>query len=541
MASKWLRVAAVTLLCPPLFAQTQQLPAPPGRAIVNPRYQHIARAIDAILNSDPAFQRAHIGISVARLSDGAPVFFYDDQQFFVPASNTKLLTTTAGFALLGPDWKTRTTVESAAPPTSDGDLKGDLVLVGRGDPNLSGRVLPYDVHTERTEPPLKPLEALADQVVASGLKKVKGDVIGDDSWFAYERWGDSWGQDDLMWEFGAPVSALTVNDNEMFFTITPGKQIGEQAKVTANPLSNDYVIENHVITGAPRSQKQIAMDRQPGAYIIKVWGTIPQGSAPQGVGAGLAMEDPAAFAAEAFRNMLEARGVEVEGKSRAQHTNNALLPIPPELPNGAVTATPVQKPSAVPQPNPRVVLATLESHPLGDDLKVINKVSQNLHVEILMRQLGRERSLLPNTAAGGSVWGGTSVVRQFLTQTVGFTRDEFVYNDGSGMTPHNLVTPAALVKLLRWARTQPWANQFVDTLPLSGVDGTLEHRFLNTPTQGRVRAKTGSLSEVSALSGYATTIEGEELAFSVIVNTHNIQGVNRRLIDPIVRAIVETR
>jgi D-alanyl-D-alanine carboxypeptidase/D-alanyl-D-alanine-endopeptidase (penicillin-binding protein 4) len=256
------------------------------------------------------------------------------------------------------------------------------------------------------------------------------------------------------------------------------------------------------------------------------------------------MEDPAAFAAAAFRNMLIARGVKMDGNFRAHHTDSTTLPITPgesALANAPVVATPLQQTPAPASQLQRIVLAQLESHPLAEDLKVINKVSQNLHVEILMRQLGREHSLLPGTAAGGSVWGGTHVVRQFLTGSVGIAPDEFQYNDGSGMTPHNLVTPAMLTQLLRYARTQPWANQFVDTLPLSGTDGTLEHRFLNTPSAGRVRAKTGSLTEVTALSGYATTLDGEELVLSVLVNAEKIPAVNSHLVDPVVRAVVETQ
>lgn len=375
---------------------TSQAPAAPPFATATPaatrqlRAIAVRQAIEGILASDPAFQRAHVGISVVRLSDGSPIYQHDDQQLFVPASNTKLLTTSAGFALLGPEWKTRTTVESAMPIDRQGELSGDLLLVGRGDPNLSGRVLPYNVRTERTVPPLKPLEALVDQLVASGLKRVRGDIVGDDTWFAYERWGDSWGEDDLMWEYGAPVSALSANDNQMFFTIAPGARAGERAIVTVDPFVDLYTVDNRIVTGAPRSEKNIAIDRQPGSYVVKLWGTIPAGSSSQGE--GLAMEDPAALAAAAFRNMLVTRGITVDGRSRARHTDNAMLPILPDTnaePNTPIVAAPAPQQ----QPQTRIVLALLESHPLVEDLKVINKVSQNLHVEILMRQLGRERSL----------------------------------------------------------------------------------------------------------------------------------------------------
>ncbi|GAC1655551.1 MAG: D-alanyl-D-alanine carboxypeptidase/D-alanyl-D-alanine-endopeptidase [Acidobacteriaceae bacterium] len=497
----------------------------------------MAAAIDKLLRTDPSFARAHIGIEVADLATGEVLYAHDEQQLFIPASNTKLLTTTAAFAILGPAWKTRTTVESAQAIDNKGDLDADLVLVGRGDPNLSGRVLPYNGKTERVEPPLKPLEALADQLVAAGLKRIKGDILGDDTWFAYERWGDSWGQDDLMWDYGAPISALTINDNVMYVTITPGTFVGALATVSAQPLVESYVIENHVTTAAADSEKHLGIDRQPGSTTIKLWGTVPIGIASQGE--ALSMEDPAAFAAAAFRNMLIARGVKVDGIARPQHTDATA--IPPSLPEGIDATIPRSQLGFFTLQPKRLQLAVLESHPLGDDLKVINKVSQNLHVEILMRQLGREASPNQGSAIGGSVWGGTNVVRRFLVNEVGLPPDQFQYNDGSGMTPHNLVTPAMMVKLLLWARTQSWGADFLDTLPISAQDGSLTKRFLNTPTAGRVHAKTGTLNEVAALSGYATRLNGEEIAFSVLVNNEKIEKVTSRLIDAIVRTVVETR
>ena len=533
--------------------RTAQRAAPDAsRPLSRARVKRISRKIDAVLARDINVQRAHIGVRIERLSDGALLYAHDDQQLYVPASNTKILTTTAAFALLGPDWKTRTTVESATAPDASGTISGDLVLVGRGDPNLSGRVLPYNGKTSRTTPPLAPLQALADQIVERGVKHIRGSVVGDDSWFAYERWGDSWGWDDLMWEYGAPVSALTINDNQMFLDIMPGAKVGDIAPFTIDPMSPLYKIEDRVVTGPAGSVRRIGIDREPGSYSIAMWGTIPlNGPADD---EGLSIEDPALFAADAFATMLKARGVQIDGAPGTQHADPSTLPFPPlSLPPSQVTsavpavATPLQQ--VAPVEPARVVLAELDSHPLAEDIKVTNKVSQNLHVEILMRQLGRAKSLLPNTPAGGSVWGGTSVVHQFL-KSIGVTDDEVQYLDGSGMTPHNLVTPAAFCKVLRYARTQPWGAQFVDSLPLAGVDGTLDNRFVHTPTAGRVRAKTGSLTEVYTLSGYATPLaaskrdssSSDELVFSVMINDSKMGGkASRAVIDDIVRAIVETK
>ena len=188
--------------------------------------------IETIL-AQPDLSRGFWGIEIASLKNGKVLYSSNADKLFTPASNTKLFTTAAALALIGPDYNFRTTVESNGTLDKHGRLIGDLVLVGRGDPNLSGRELPYLLRTERNDHPIQVLEQLADELVQKGVKYVDGDLIADDSYFAFERYGEGWSQDDLVWADGAPVSALTINDNVIFVNILPADRVGERAFVTS--------------------------------------------------------------------------------------------------------------------------------------------------------------------------------------------------------------------------------------------------------------------------------------------------------------------
>jgi D-alanyl-D-alanine carboxypeptidase/D-alanyl-D-alanine-endopeptidase (penicillin-binding protein 4) len=185
--------------------------------------------------------------------------------------------------------------------------------------------------------------------------------------------------------------------------------------------------------------------------------------------------------------------------------------------------------------NQPIILASYQSQPLAEDLRVINKVSQNLHAELLLRLLGKEKG------TAGTIEGGNEVLRGFLTQA-GISSDEYVFYDGSGLSRENLVTPFAIVRLLQYAARQPWGGLYRDTFPVAGVDGSLADRLRVTPAAGRVQAKTGSLSHVNSLSGYAKTLKGDNIAFSILCNNHHLP-VKRALdtIDQIVLAVVQDK
>jgi D-alanyl-D-alanine carboxypeptidase/D-alanyl-D-alanine-endopeptidase (penicillin-binding protein 4) len=482
--------------------------------------------IAAIL-ADPELARGFWGIEITSLSTGKVLYSQNWDKLFTPASNTKLFTTSAALALIGPDYRFRTSVESTGFLDKHGRLNGDLVLMGRGDPNLSGRELPYDLRTQRNDHPIKVLEDLADSLVQKGVKYVDGDLVADDSYFAFERYGEGWSQDDLVWGDGAPVSALTINDNVVFVNILPADRAGERAFVSIVPFADYYHVDNRIITTPAGTARRIFFNREPGSTALTLWGEMPVDD--QGANQALAIEDPAAFASELFRRLLEKRGITLYGSDRTHHTELA------RLSTFSVTATAEARgggsdPSRPVLPDQNVVLASYESKPLIEDIRVINKVSQNLHAEILLRLLGREQG---NSA---TVESGLEVVRGFLTKA-GVRADEYVFYDGSGLSRQNLVTPRAVVALLEYASKQPWGKAFRSTLPVAGIDGSLADRLKGTVAQGRVSGKTGSLGGVKTLSGYATTHHGDEIAFSILSNNLNIPA--RKVTDAI-DAIVET-
>jgi D-alanyl-D-alanine carboxypeptidase/D-alanyl-D-alanine-endopeptidase (penicillin-binding protein 4) len=526
--------------------------------------EDLTKEITAILEQPP-LDRAHWGIDVVDLATGKTLFSQNAEQLFLPASNTKLFTTAAALAIAGPEYRFRMTVEAEGRIDGHGRLLGDLAIMGRGDPNISGRALPYALKTQRTPPHTQILEEMADQVARSGLKIVDGDLIGDDTYYAFERYAEGWALDDLQWVDGAPVSALTFNDNVVFVNILPGEQPGDKALITVEPETGYYELDNRVVTSVAGVTKRVGIHRDPGSKKIVLWGSLPLGDA--GMKEPLAIEDPAEFVAQLFRTLLERRGITIRGKARARHGEGAQFfdPIPPPaklpapgidnpaanrpagipetagaVPQPAATqsqnpfsATPAQRAPEADLPSTNKVLAEHFSTPLLDDIRVTNKTSQNLHAELALRLAGKLRGI------GGSFEGGREAVKQFLLQA-GLKEDEFAFLDGSGLSRRDLVTPAATVQLLIYAARQPWGAAFEESLPVSGMDGSLADRFQGTPAAGLIHAKTGSLSHVNALSGYGQTQKGRRFVFSIFCNNHNLPGSKAlAAIDAVVQALVQ--
>jgi D-alanyl-D-alanine carboxypeptidase/D-alanyl-D-alanine-endopeptidase (penicillin-binding protein 4) len=429
---------------------TAQIPQPAGSTPTPSVSAHamqdlgarLSARINAIRQQDARSQNATWGISVVDLATGASLYAENADKLLQPASNTKLFTTISTLALVGGDHKFLTTVEAEKHPDKLGRIAGDLILVGRGDPNLSGRVLPYSHKTERLTPHTRILEQLADQVVAAGVKVIDGDIVGDDSYFVYERYGDGWTQDDLMWDYGAPASALTVNDNLLFASIKPGERVGDRALLTLDPYTNYYDVRNLVVTTARGTIRNIGISREPGSLDLTFWGTIPEGD--PGDDEALSIEEPATANAQLFRSLLQQRGVLIHGKAREQHSFPWQFPPPRD-----------HQPLAVPavKPPERVVLARHVSEPLIEDLRVINKVSQNLHVEMMLRLIGKLHG------ASGSVSGGLDAEKKFLIDQAHLDPAEFSLYDGSGLSRSDLATPHAFTQLLQYAYAQSWAAE----------------------------------------------------------------------------------
>ena len=472
----------------------------------------LVRQIDAILRRSEA-RRGHWGIEVVRLSDGRVLYSRDAEHFFLPASNMKLFTTAAAVEKLGPDFVFRTTVETAAPPDSEGRV-GDLILVGRGDPTLGNRVIP-----DQPPPPHQPsadavFQKLAEQVAARGVREMSGDLIADDSYFLFEPFSHGWEEEDLQWGYGAPVTALAFNDNSLLLRVRPASNAGERAQVTIEPIADYYHLNNRLITAVAARRKQIYIERAPGSNQLDVWGEIPLGADEEQTAISIA--NPPLLAGELMRRALEARGIPVRGRVEVQHLSRI----------EAATADDASLP-----PPSRVVLAENLSAPLREELKTINKLSQNLHVEMLLRTLGRE------VKHYGSLTVGLEVLNEFAARA-GIEPGEVNFADGSGLSRHNLVSPRAILKLLKFMSTSPHFEDYLDSLPLAGVDGTLSERFGGMAVKGRVRAKTGTMEHTNALSGYMDLPSGERLAFSILGNGHLLKSSEgAAVIDEIVSAI----
>jgi serine-type D-Ala-D-Ala carboxypeptidase/endopeptidase (penicillin-binding protein 4) len=467
---------------------------------VAPGVAQFQRDVDAAL-ADPSAQKAFLGALIVDAETKQPLYELNADRYFTPASNTKLFTTVLAMATLGPDYRFRTTIETRGTLDPAGRLRGDLILVGRGDPDFSNRRIPYDATNPIDGPSDKPLAELVDALVAKGLKEIDGDIIGDDSYFPYDPYPRGWSIGDLPEDYGAAVSAICFDDNGLDVKVTPGNQLGASAWVTVEPWPGYDVYDYGITTGATDSPPDFHMIAEPGPKNFLLRGSIPLGHATVDLPA--AMPDPADYTAHVLKQMLSARGIRVTGDARARHA-----PPPPENP-------PIESPSAAPSSDApaSLVLAEHDSPPLIEIVRVLNKVSENLHAEILLRTVAKQQTGM------GSLAGGLAIEQKFLT-SIGVQPGDVLVDDGSGLSRENLVTPRAVVTLLEYAQQQPWGAAFVTTLPVAGLDGTLEHRLIDTPAQGRIQAKTGSVEHTQAVSGLATTLRGEHLIFSMFDN-HN--------------------
>jgi D-alanyl-D-alanine carboxypeptidase/D-alanyl-D-alanine-endopeptidase (penicillin-binding protein 4) len=434
----------------------------------------LKRRLDAVLDR-PAFAPAFWGAAVRDLRTGRVLYERSAGKNFKPASTLKLVATAAALDALGPDARLLTTVETAGRLDGLGRVLGDVFLVGRGDPNLSGRFEPGG--------PTAILERLADQLRAAGVRRIEGRLVGHEGAFTGERRGEDWTWEDLVWGYGAEVSALSFNDNAVHLRLLAGEREGDPALVEAAPPSSYYRLESTARTGPTGAESTLVLRREAG-NLIRLSGAYPLGKEPwEG---RVALEDPAAYAATVFREVLLARGIPVTGG----------------------TAT-----SSDPRPAGARVLASHQSKPLAEIVKVVNKESQNLHAEVLLRLVGAK------AGGAGSAEAGHAAALEFLRRQ-GVMADSWAVQDGSGLSRSDLVSPGELVGLLAAMDRHPHAQAFRDSLAVAGVDGTLKNRLRGTPAEGRILAKTGTLRHVAALAGYVVRQDGQRWAFAVIANHH---------------------
>src|SRR5438094_6149209 len=483
LAMAQIPMASEKTATPPKPANNQSCCAiKPRSAFSKKQSAKFAARADALLGTGPA-GKGEWGLLILDAKTGETLYQQNADRYFVPASNMKLFTTALALTKLGPDFRFHTTLETSG-TIANGVVTGHVALVGRGDPNLSKRKFPYNLKDEFDGPPEKILAELADGLVAKGVKGISGDVIGDDSYLPRERYPSGWEIDDMVWEYGAAISSIVVDDNTVTLMLTPGGQSGSPVETSESPATPDFHVENDVTTSAAGAKSDLALTRDPGASLVVVKGIMPAQGAPRKL--VLAVEQPAEHAAAVLKHLLEDRGIRVDGVARARH--EALR----------TAADPA-------------VLAEHVSVPLGEAVKLINKISQNLHAEMLLRTVARQ----------GGVWATPDdlmKVPQDFYASAGIDPDDVIQSDASGLSRHDLVTPRAVVALLTYAQSQPWFATYYDSLPVAGVDGTLEDRMKNTPAAGHIHAKTGSVEHVRTLSGFAETPGGRRLIFSILSN-----------------------
>ncbi len=415
---------------------------------------------------------------VVATADGRELIAINPDNRFIPASNTKMFSTAAAFATLtGVDQPDN--AGGAAVRLEDGRVP-DVILKGYGDARLSSAA---DCLTNC-------LTALADAVAAR--TKAVDDVVGDASLFPDERWSSGMSWNNIPSRSGTAISALTLDDNELHIRVLPGA-VGAPPRVELQPY---YEIDNRAVT-VVTGETELSYDRFPGSHLVRLTGTILATDEPELLRLGI--DDPAHFAAWRLKTLLEARGVKVGGKVESRYRRAGPIDDPEQ-----------RKGAPPPRPPEPTHLARLSPPPLAEDLKHINKVSQNLHAELVLRRVG----LRDGT---GSIADGVEAVEDMMEQA-GVPRTGWDLSDGSGMSTYNRLAPRAVATFLRWVSAQPWGAAYRDTLPIASVDGTLTNRFRGTTLERRLFAKTGSLNATNALSGYMTAKSGQTLIFSAFAN-----------------------
>jgi D-alanyl-D-alanine carboxypeptidase/D-alanyl-D-alanine-endopeptidase (penicillin-binding protein 4) len=477
--------------------------APDVEEVPEEARQKFASRVEGILSGEQS-TKGEWGILIVDAKSGQTLYQENADRYFVPASNMKLFTTALALATLGPEYRFRTTLESQNAFSIDGKLTGSLYFVGRGDPNLSNRKFPFDGKEEFDGPPEKIVAELRDQIVAAGAKEITGDIVGDDSYFPRDRYPNGWEIDDMVWEYGAAVSAIVVNDNTVAVTLTPGENAGAAVEAEVAPATTDFRVNNLVTTSATGMKPELTLKREPGSNSVTILGTLPAKSKPRKL--VLAVQEPALHAAAMLKRLLEERGVKVDGVARMR--------------SDAADSLDTRN---------RSVLATHTSVPLADAIKLVNKISQNLHTESLLRTSVEEACLHP--AAGSPPQDCSALTGEDYAAFAakfyagaGIAAGDVVQTDGSGLSRHDLATPRALVALLEYAAKQSWFAAFYDSLPVAGLDGTLEDRLKNSAAAMRIHAKSGSVEHVRTRSGYAELPNGRRLIFSFMSNNMGSKG-----------------
>lgn len=458
-------------------------PAPPRPDSV----RQLQRDLDALLDTSE-LERGYWGVLVTSLKRGDTLYARNAGKLFMPASALKIVTLAAAAERLGWDYAYETRI-LAGGAIDNGTLRGDLIVVGSGDPTI----------VERDGMAAGLFESWAEGLKAAGVKTIDGRIIGDDNAFDDEGLGFGWSWDDLDEGFAPAVSALQFNENVARVAIVPGAGVGSAADVTLVPGGTGLVIQNHIKTSPTGTSAAVETRRLPGGARLELRGSIPLDGGP--VVRNVAVDNPTLFFATTLRTALVAHGIDVRGP-----------------------AVDIDDISDAPSRDRAVVVATYRSPALSTLAPTLMKVSQNLYGETLLKTIGAAAGT-PTAETGRTA--ARSIVEAWGVEAAGL-----IQVDGSGLSRYNYVTPETLITILTHVdRDERLSAPFHAALPLAGREGTLAGRMRGTPGEGNVRAKTGTLTNVRALAGYVTTAEGEPLAFAILANNFETTG------EPVIRAI----
>lgn len=429
----------------------------------------LANDLGAIMNG--GVRSGRWGVLVVSLTRGDTLYSVNPDEPLQPASNMKLFTAALALDQFAPSHQFSTDVLRTGSITADGTLDGDLVLRGGGDPGLSSRFLEGG--------PSAPVDSLARQIAASGIRRVRGRLIADATAFDGQRIPEGWQSRYLHASYAARVSALSLNENLAIVAVTPSK-VGNAPLAVIEPAST-IPIHNRARTIAGRGARLVVLLRQDGGVELRGWIGTRAGTRRYQV----VVEEPARFTAGALRRSLAELGIVIDGETVEAATPGGAQPV-----------------------------ATLRSAPLRDLLSVMNRESINHYAELLFRNAAR----VATEGGVGTVEAANELLQDFMVQKVGAAPGSVYAADGSGLSVLDKSTPRALVQLLEFAHRAPWGETFHASLPVAGESELLAQRMKRTPAQGNLHAKTGTTNAVISLAGYVTAESGELLAFAFIYN-----------------------
>ena len=463
--------------------------------------QELRAAIDSAV-SQPEFANAHWGILIVDPASGDTLYSRNAGKLFMPASNMKIVTGATSLALLGADYRFRTTFATRG-AVRDSVLRGDLVVIGTGDPTVSDAMAKDSTVKDRDAMTL--LRAVADSLRAHGVRRVEGSVVAEGDAFPDSPLGFGWAWDDLDYAYSAGVDELLFNEGFSDVIVRAGRRVGDTVTAETRPARKSPKLRIIATTTARRVAGDTARttlinvrhDSVGGGVLVE--GTIALGDSTVESVAHRAPND--AYLA-ALREALEDRGITISGARRMQTR------FPIVRGGGAAHAGPAPS-------GPDSTLFTLLSPPLREILPKFEKPSQNQIGEVLLKTLGREKTGV------GSADSGRAVVERQLAAW-GAREGGYAVRDGSGLSRHDYLTPETIVRVLNAIRADTAFQAFYDALPIAGVDGTIERRMRGTPAQGNVHAKTGYVDKARSLSGYVTTADGRLLVFSVLANNWTV-------------------